>query len=156
MSFVPEEEIKSKGIQSLAPMIDFLFIMLMFFASLAISRITIRDTEVDLVKIPSAEAHISSSDFAEVKIINISINDKGEYKWVTEVHDYPMESPEAIRLELAQQYDKGLLPEDKSKIHVLLRIDKATQWQSIFRLIFALKDEGFETRPVYQMDADNS
>ena len=34
MSFIPDDELKGKRTPSLAPMIDFLFLMLMFFASL--------------------------------------------------------------------------------------------------------------------------
>ena len=56
MSFLSEEELKGKEGINLAPMIDFLFLMLVFFASLAISRVTTRDTDIDLVEIDEAAA----------------------------------------------------------------------------------------------------
>lgn len=153
MSFVPEEELKAKEMPTFAPMIDFLFIMLMFFASLAISRVTTRDTDVTLVKIATACTSLSSPiPSQEFKVIHLSINNKGEYTWSTEIHDYPMDSAQAISQELAQQYAKGLLPEDKSKTQVLLRIDKEAQWEPIVQLILAIREQGFEVRPVYQED----
>lgn len=152
MSFIPEDEIKGKGIQSMAPMIDFLFIMLMFFASLAISRITTKETDIDLVAISNEAKAKNDQENPEHKIINLSISEQGHYKWMTEVHDYEMDSPEAICKELAQQYERGLLPEDKSKVLVLLKIDKKAQWEPILKLMFAVRDAGYEIHPLYRVD----
>jgi biopolymer transport protein ExbD len=150
MSFIPEEELKSKTALNLAPMIDFLFLMLMFFATLAVTRITTKDTDIELVEI-KPETHASSSVAnSDSKIINININAEGQYKWVTEIHDYDMESPQAIAAELKHQYEQGLLPEDKSQTQILLKIDKKTPWEPILKIIFAIRDEGFEVRPVYE------
>ena len=48
---VPEEKLKPKLSINLAPMIDFLFLMLAFFATLAITRATLFDTKLDLVQL---------------------------------------------------------------------------------------------------------
>ena len=115
----------------MAPMIDFLFLMLMFFACLAVSRVTTKDTEIELVEIkPETKAVLAAAD-SDLKIINISINAQGEYKWVTEIRDYLMKTPEDITKELDQEYSKGLLPENKQKTQVLLKIDK-TQPGSLY------------------------
>jgi biopolymer transport protein ExbD len=150
MSFVPEDELKNRSGMNMAPMIDFLFLMLMFFATLAISRITTKDTEIDLVEVKpeNKTAVVEGSD--EYKIITISINSRGEYQWVTEIRDYQMEDPQEIAQELNNQYEKGLLPEDKLKTQVFLKIDKAAQWEPILKVIFAVRDAGFEVRPVYE------
>ena len=72
MGFIPDDEIKGKGTINLAPMIDFLFLMLVFFASLAISRVTTKDTEIDLVKLkPENRASLTKTS-DEFKIINIT------------------------------------------------------------------------------------
>lgn len=150
MSFIPEEELKSKMTLNLAPMIDFLFLMLIFFATLAVSRNTTKDTDINLVEIkPETKASPLSGD-NDLNVINISINADGKYKWVTGLRDYPMEDPEEIKLELTKQYEKGLLPEDRALTQVLLKIDKNTKWDPILKAIFAVRDAGFEIHPVYE------
>lgn len=149
MSFIPEEELKSKTTLNLAPMIDFLFLMLMFFATLAVSRNTTRDTDIDLVEVKPEAAPAAIARGSDYHVIHLSINEEGQYKWLTEWRDHPMDSPEAIREELANQYEKGLLPEDKSLTQVMLRIDKNAKWDPILKAVFAVRDAGYEIHPVY-------
>jgi biopolymer transport protein ExbD len=157
MSFIPEEELQNKGSGfHMAPMIDFLFLMLMFFASLAVSRVTTKDTEIALVKVKPETISSPTGEDNDYKIIHISINAKGEYKWVTEIRDYAMETAQDIAKELEQQYHKGLLPEDKLKTQVMLKIDKHATWDPILKAIFAIRDAGFEVRPVYELDEISS
>jgi biopolymer transport protein ExbD len=148
MTYIPEEEFKGHGGVSLAPMIDFLFLMLAVFASLAVSRIVMRDTDIELVKSNSAPA--SSASHHDHKLVHISIAADGSYKWVTEIRDYAMETPEKIAFELTRQYDQGLLPKDKFKTQVLIKIDKEARWEPILNVILAIKEAGFEVRPVYE------
>jgi len=149
MSFTPEEELKGSTSPNLAPMIDFLFLMLMFFACLAISRVTTKDTDIDLVEAKTGTEATIADATTDLKIINISITEEGKYKWVTEIRDYMMSTPEAIGEELITQYQKGILPEDRIKTQVLLKIDKNATWEPILKAIFAIRDAGFEVHPVY-------
>jgi len=150
MSFIPEEEIKSKVALNLAPMIDFLFLMLMFFATLAVSRSTTKDTDIELVEVrPETKATLQAG-ISDYTVIHLSVNSDGKYKWVTELRDHPMESPEAINQELTKQYENGLLPEDKAMTHVMLKIDKNAKWDPILKVIFAVREAGFEIHPVYE------
>lgn len=152
MAFIPEEELKGRSTLNMAPMIDFLFLMLMFFASLAITRVTTKDTDISLVEVkPETRATLSDAS-RDQKAIYISINADGKYKWMTEMRDYPMETPGEISDELNLEYEKGLLPEDKSKTQILLRIDKEAPWEPILKAIFAIREAGFEVRPVYEPD----
>lgn len=153
MSFIPEEELKPKMGINFAPMIDFLFLMVVFFACLAVSRITTKDIDIDLVTIhdEARDQKPLNSDY-DYKVVNISINEAGHYKWVTEIRDYPMQHAQQIADELLNQYKKGLLPENKQQTQVLLKIDKSAQWQPILEAIFAVKDAGFEVHPVYLPD----
>lgn len=150
MSFIPEEELKSKATLNLAPMIDFLFLMLMFFATLAVTRITTKDTNIELVEIKPENRSSLSAQNSDLKIVNITIDADGHYKWVTELHDYPMSSAEELQLELEKQYAKGILSEDKSKTQVLFKIDKKAQWEPILQALFAVRDAGYDVRPVYE------
>lgn len=152
MSFIPEEEIKGSQSLNLAPMIDFLFLMVVFFASLAVTRVTTKETEIDLVKLdpPSQEAPKK----AERKVVTITVNADGAYTWVTDIHDYKMESAEDIRNELRTQHKRGLLPKDKKDTHVLLKVDKDAKWDPVVRLIFAIREAEFKVRPVYEPEGD--
>lgn len=152
MSFIPEDEIKPKLGINFAPMIDFLFLMVVFFACLAISRITTKDIDIDLVKIHDQIAQRPSSADYDYKVVNININEEGHYKWVTEIRDYPMKHAQQIADELLNQYKKGFLPENKLKTQVLLKIDKNAKWEPILQAIFAVRDAGFEVHPVYLPD----
>ena len=152
MSFLPDEALKGKEGIHLAPMIDFLFLMLMFFACLAVSRATSKDTHIELAELkPETSVTLAMSD-NDQKIINISIDSLGHYQWITEIRDYPLENAEQIAQELCHQYTNGLLPEDKEKTQILLRIDKNATWDPILKAIFAIRDAGFNVRPVYEPD----
>ncbi len=150
MSFVPAEEMKGKTTLNLAPMIDFLFLMLMFFACLAISRVTTKDTDIDLVEVKPETHSVIADASSDFKFINISINANGKYRWVTEMRDYTMATAEEISNELLLQYRKGLLPEDRLKTQVMLKIDRDAKWEPILKAIFAIRDAGFEVRPLYE------
>jgi biopolymer transport protein ExbD len=151
MSFLPEDELKGKGSYSMAPMIDFLFILLLFFASLAVTRTTTKNTSIELVEIkPESTATTAATDDSALKVIQIAIDHRGQYKWSIGTHVYDIDSPEALTKELLQQYQKGFLPEDKSQTQLLLTIDKKAHWESILQAIFAIRDAGFDVYPVYQ------
>lgn len=156
MSFIPDDEFERRERLNLAPMIDFLFLMLMFFASLAISRVATKDTDISLVKLqPETKAAVAKAD-TEKKIITISINADGEYKWITEFDDYQMANASEVAQELELQYQKGLLPEDKQKTQILLKIDKKATWDPILKLIFSIRDSGFDVHPVYEPETAES
>ena len=156
MSFIPSDEIRGGKTQSLAPMIDFLFLMLMFFATLAVSRVTTRDTEINLVEVKPETTQVAESAENEFKVVNLCITEEGDYKWITELRDYPMQDEQAVALELHKRYENGLLPQDRERTQVLLRIDKAAPWEPILRVIFAIREAGFDVHPVYIPDEQGS
>lgn len=150
MSFAPVDEIKGRTSMNLAPMIDFLFLMLMFFACMAISRVTTKDTDIDLVEVKSETHSVLADASSDYKFVHISINAEGKYRWVTEMRDYVMATADEIGNELLLQYRKGLLPEDRLKTQVMLKIDREAKWEPILKAIFAIRDAGFEVRPIYE------
>lgn len=152
MSFIPENELKGQSAFSMAPMIDFLFLMLMFFACLAISRVSLKDTELDLVQLKNDTHPSLYQEDTEFKIIHISINSNGEYRLTSSGEDQLMKFPNDLTHELVYQYEKGLIPDEKGKTRVLLKIDKQATWDPILKAIFAIRDAGFDVRPVYQWD----
>lgn len=149
MSFIPEDELKTHTGLTLAPMIDFLFLMLAVFASLAVTRIMTRDLDVDLVK-SKTEAPSPLCNHRDFKLVHITITEEGHYKWVTEIRDYPLQTPQDIAEELLKQHQKGLLPEDKLKTQVMLKIDKSARWEPILQAMLAIREAGFEVRPIYE------
>lgn len=147
---LPEEELKAKHGFNFAPMIDFLFLMLALFATLAISRATIYDTKIDLVQLSPDIEKPSAIEKQEIHQINLSIAKKGNYKWITEMQTYDMKDLSQIQSELSRQYSMGVLPKDKNKTEILLHIDREASWGPIAKLMFSIRELGFEAHPVYE------
>jgi biopolymer transport protein ExbD len=152
MSFIPDEKLKSSSNFNFAPMIDFLFLMLAFFATLAVSRASLYDTKLNLVQLKTEQGSLPITKTDDSHQINLSVTSNGEYKWVTEIQTYPMEDLQRIRKELSYQYNIGLLPKNKAQTQVLLHIDKSAAWDPVAKLIFAIREEGFEAFPVYESE----
>jgi biopolymer transport protein ExbD len=129
-------------------MIDFLFLMLALFATLAISRAALYDAEVDLVQL-KPEKGATALHAKEIQQIHLSITESGGYKWLTEFQEYPMQNVQALQEELARQYQTGALSQDKSKTEILLHIDRKAPWEPIAKAIFGIREVGFNARPVY-------
>lgn len=152
MSFIPKDQLRPKESLNLAPMIDFVFLMLAFFASLTITQATLKDNSIHLVKVgPNAKESVQEAPDIE-KIISICVTQDGHYKWLTEYHDIVLKDAEQIGSELAHQLKTGGLPEDTTKTQVLLQIDKDAKWEYISEAIFAIREQGFDVHPVYQPD----
>lgn len=132
-------------------MIDFLFLMLALFATLAISRASLFDSEVSLVELKREQSGSALRKSHEIQQVNLSITAAGTFKWLTEFQEYPMESIAAIQEELARQYKIGALPQDKSKTEILLHIDKKAPWEPVAKVIFAVRELGFTAHPVYEL-----
>ena len=118
-------------------MIDFLFLMLSLFATLAISRAALYDSEIKLVELKPEAGKKAVKSKQELQQVNLSIAADGSYKWLTEFHEYKMTNTAAIQEELLRQYEIGALSKDKTKTEVLLHIDKQAPWEPISQIIFA-------------------
>lgn len=151
MSIIPEEEIKQSGSLNLAPMVDFLFLVVAVFATLAVTRSALYDNDIQLVKI-RAQEKTSPVDSPEQYIVHLSIDEQGRYKWITEFNEYWIDGTTGIKSELERQQTLGLLPREKEKTKVLIHIDRQSQWEPIVQLIFAIRETGFEIHPVYDFD----
>lgn len=150
MSFIPDDKLKSKTNFNFAPMIDFLFLMLAFFATLAISRASLYDTKLNLAQLKTEKGALPIQKTDDCQQINLCVTEKGEYKWITELQAYPMDDLNRIKKELNYQYNIGLLSKNKQQTQVLLHIDKNAAWDPVAKLIFAIREEGFEAFPVYE------
>lgn len=152
MSLIPDEELKRTGSMNLAPMVDFLFLIIAVFATLAITRAALFDSEINLVKLTPENESSTQQPHNPHYIVNLSITEEGAYKWITEANEFVMENLEAVRIELSKQQELGLLPKEKELTKVLLHIDKKAQWEPIAQAIFAVREAGFEVHPVYEPD----
>jgi biopolymer transport protein ExbD len=150
MELIPQEELKTGHNFNFAPMIDFLFLMLALFATLAVSRAALFDTEVKLAELVPEKTGKQIHSKGELHPIHLSVTQEGKYKWLTEFQEYPMETPTAVQDELARQYQLGILPKDRKQTEVLLHIDKKAPWEPIAELLFAVRQVGFEARPIYE------
>ncbi len=149
---IPEEELKSYGSINLAPMVDFLFLIVAVFAVLAVTRAALYDKEIALVKVQPAKEDSPLAGQNDFYVINLSVNEQGQYKWITEFHEYLIEGCQGVQQELKKQQNLGLLPKEKEKTKVLLHIDKNAKWEAIAQLLFAVRQEGFQIHPVYDYD----
>lgn len=150
MNLIPEEHLNENVRFNFAPMIDFLFLMLALFATLALSRATLFDTNIDLVKLKKEEQKKPVYSESEIHHINIGITQNGNYEWITEVTAHPIKNEKDLKEELYRQYASGVLPKDKTKTKILLHIDKHAPWEKIVELLFAVKQTGFEIKPIYE------
>jgi biopolymer transport protein ExbD len=150
VELIPHDELRPSQNFSFAPMIDFLFLMLSLFATLAISRAALYDSDIQLVELKPEVGKKPIGSQQETQQINLSIDALGSYKWITEFHEYPMGSLKEIQEELTRQYQMGALSKDKEKTEVLLHIDKKAPWEPISQLIFSIREVGFNAHPVYE------
>ncbi len=150
MSIIPEDQLKAPSSFNLTSMVDFLFLMLAFFATLAITKTSIFDSQINLISMQKQEneKHIQLHSYP--KYVNISISQDGAYKWLTDISEYNMQNIEQIQKELLYQHKIGILPEEKKDIKILLHIDQQAPWQSIASLIYATKELGFQSVPIYE------
>jgi len=146
MDLIPEEELKKWGSINLAPMVDFLFLLVAVFATLAVTRAIFYDTEIQLVKTKERE----EQDAQKAHLVNIAITEDGKYKWLTEANSLLVIQPQAIKEELLRQQRLGRIPEEGSQIKILLHIDQKAHWKNIARTICTFKEAGFTVYPVYE------
>jgi biopolymer transport protein ExbD len=150
MDLIPHDDLKPANGFNFAPMIDFLFLMLSLFATLAISRTALYDSDIHLAQLKPNPGETTIQASQEIQQINLTINAQGSYKWITEFQEHSMENVEEIQKELSRQYQMGALSHDKEKTEVLLHIDQSAPWGPIADLIFAVKELGFSAHPVYE------
>jgi biopolymer transport protein ExbD len=151
MELIPHDELKPSPGFNFAPMIDFLFIMVSLFATIALSRASLFDTEVSLVKVKEGPKGHPLTAKKEIHHINLSISKTGGYRWLSEFQEYPMENIQAVQEELSRQYQIGALPHDKSQTEVLLHIDRQAPWEPVANILIAVREIGFAAHPVYEL-----
>ena len=88
-------------------------------------------------------------------LVNIGITEEGKYKWITEVSEFLMDTPESIQRELQKQQQFGLISKNPEDTKVLLHIDRHAKWEPVAQAIFALREQGFPVHPVYEPEAEN-
>lgn len=152
MSIIPDEELKGFSQINLTSMVDFLFLVVAVFATLAVTKAALFDSDIQLVKVKASAETSPLAGHTNHYIVNLSINAEGEYRWITEFNEYLMSGVKGIQCELKRQQDLGLLPKDTSKIQVLFHIDKEARWEGIADAIFGVRQLGFDIHPVYDYD----
>lgn len=150
MDLIPHDDLKPVSGFNFAPMIDFLFLMLSLFATLALSRVALYDSNIQLASLTPTEYDRPVEPSPRMQQINISIDAAGNYKWITEFQEHPMSDVAAIQAEISRQYRMGALSQDKEKTEVLLHIDQKTAWKPIADAIFGVRELGFAAYPVFE------
>ena len=148
MNLMPEEDPTHRASVNLAPMVDFLFLILAVFAVLSITTSKVFLEEIDLAQ--SEDVDESSLASFEIEPLNLFVNKEGEY--ILEQNDTHVKFHKCQHLahELHQQQASGLLPQDTSKVNILLHIDRQAEWEFVMQLLLGLQKAGFNVQTVYQ------
>jgi biopolymer transport protein ExbD len=150
MSLIPDEELRREKGLNLAPMVDFLFLIVAILATLTVTRASLHDSELELVKLRTPHLDAPAPAYHEHYVVNVCVTAQGAYKWITDIEEYLIQEAPSVSNELIKQIKNGLLPQEKEKIKVLLHIDKNAPWESIAQVIFAVRESGFRIHPVYE------
>ncbi len=149
IEMVPDEELKRFEKIQWAPMVDFLFIIVIVFATLAALRTMVMDKELSLAEaLPQKESASSAAPYATTAM-HLSINHLGKYKWLSGNSELILSNPHALAQTLAYLKKQGVLP-CPGKMTILLHIDKSAPWQPVADAIFTVREAGYDIRPVYQ------
>lgn len=143
---IPDDEFAKPLHFNFAPMVDFLFLIVAIFAIALAMKTSLFDSDIHLVKTKNKLDYTSG----DKTIINVSVSPSGDYQWMTDYNQYPLQNPEALTLELNKQKESGILPESNEQIAVLIHIDKTAPWEPIAKLLIELKKEGYPAHPVYE------
>lgn len=150
MRFIKKEFMESRGGINLAPMVDFLFLVVAIFAVIAVTRTSIFDSQIHLAEINDTSEYHPLDTNREMYTVNISLSKEGKLKWLTESEDLAFGSPAEVSFQLDKMVDEGSLPEKREETRVLLHIDKEAQWDPIVNLVQTLNQAGYSPHPVYQ------
>jgi len=151
MSLIPDDELKKPGTFNLAPMVDFLFLVVAVFAILAVTRTVLYDSDLELARTQQPINSEKTSSNEEFYYVDLGVTRDGKYKWLTESQDFIIGDPTLIKTELRKQQLNGLLPRDNQRTKVLLHIDKEAEWEAVASLILAVREAGFTIHPLYEL-----
>jgi biopolymer transport protein ExbD len=154
MNFIPYDELRTQEHIHLAPMIDFLFLILALFATLALSKSALHTENIELVQLQS-DATTAQSGTTPKEQIHLGVFADGSYHWIKESQLHPLPNTKAIQEELVHQHRLGLLPKDKRQTEILLHIDQNASWGPVANLLFAIRELGFDAYPVYETHPTN-
>ncbi len=147
MTLIPDEQLQTKASINLAPMVDFLFLVLCIFVVVALTRSNLLKTEVSLSQSPKNQEDAQLKPLSNTETIHLIINDLGQYKWLSESESVLIQNIQLIQEKIREE--KALSPQ-KEKIKILLHIDKHAPWDPIAQAIVAIREVGAEVHPVYE------
>lgn len=125
---------------NLAPLIDVLFILLVLFATAAISREVAHSQQIELAKVDPTSSEEKSLQ-AHALTSMISIDAQGDYFWNAQLRDYPLKNIAQVRAELLQRKKSRFFAEKVTPVY--LRIDAKAPWEPIAQLIEEIEEQGF-------------
>lgn len=136
-SLIPDEELhRAKSLQ-LTPLIDFFLLILTAIALITTTWALLHE-----------ESYIPASSEQD-HVVLLKMDDQSHYKWVSQFNECLLYGVDAAIQELRRQQMLGLLPGDKEKIQILLRINPNLHWHHIEKAILSIKRAGFNPHPIY-------
>jgi biopolymer transport protein ExbD len=135
---VPEKFLQEQKSFNFAPIVDFLFILLAIFALLVFTQ-----------SIFTRDQTAASPHNQLTTPVVLTINEKGEYEWITEFNEFLLGDTGAVIREVQKQQQLGFLPQESRHIKILLEIHRNTKWHEVAHALFAIREAGFSVSPVY-------
>lgn len=148
MNLMPEEELTQRASVNLAPMVDFLFLILAVFAVLSITSSKVFLEDIDLAQ--SEDTLDSSIAQFEPQQLHLFVNKDGQYLLQEDHSTLKFEKCKQVATTLQDRQIAGYLPKDTSQVSILLHIDKQAEWEHVMQLLVSLQNAGFTVQTVYQ------
>jgi biopolymer transport protein ExbD len=150
MNLLPDEDMSHRASINLAPMVDFLFLILAVFAVLSITSSKMFVEEIELAQTDEVNEAIS---YADQEPLHLFVNKEGEYILQKDNTPYKFFRCQHLNHELQKMRSSGELPYDPKKVSILLHIDKQAEWESVMQLLLSLQNGGYQVQTVYSQSA---
>ena len=152
MGLIPEEELKGRFSLNLAPMVDFLYVVIVIFAILIVTKSPLFEEQIKLVKMTGQAERLQPNATPTQAVMHIAVHANGTYGWQVGERKESFSQVEELEKRLIELKNRGDLPLPNPETKVLLHIDKQAQWKRIAAAIFGIKKIGYQIHPVFEMD----
>lgn len=150
MSLIPEEELKKQQGLNLAPMVDFLFLIIAVLACMALTHAFLFDSDLKLAQINESAAHNSPTD--PKGILHLSLDSQGSCRWLLESALPQPTELSRLSEDVMTFRTLGLFP-SSGEVKIFLHIDQHVEWGQAVNAILTARQTGLAVHPVFESQA---
>ncbi len=147
MSLIPDEELNCQRGMNLAPMVDFLFLIIAILSTMVLTKAFLFDSNLEMAKVQTSQELAQNTD--PRGLLHLALDPSGNCRWLLE-----NAAPKATELthlsEDVQAFQKlGLFP-SSDNVKIFLHIDSHTEWGTAINAILAARETGYSVHPVFE------